>query len=79
MPPGARARYLRRASQAVLDELDGLAMMLATEAGVPLTEALLAEILPSVAGLHEMAEDGPGRSADRRLGPPAVLRAGGAP
>ncbi len=76
VPPAARARYLRRAAQALLDEVDDLADLLAVEAGVPRTEALLAELLPSVAGLHELADDGPGALADRRLGRTSVLRGG---
>jgi acyl-CoA reductase-like NAD-dependent aldehyde dehydrogenase len=76
VPAGARAGYLRRAAQALLDEIDTLADLLATEAGVPRTEALLAELLPSVAGLHELAQDGPKALADRRLGRAAVLRGG---
>lgn len=76
VPPYARARYLRRAAQAILDEVDGLADLLASEAGMPRTEALLAELLPSVAGLHELADQGPRALADRRLGRVAVLRGG---
>lgn len=68
VPPAARARYLRRAAQAVLDEVESLADALAAEAGVPRTEALLAELLPSVAGLHELADAGPGALGDQRLG-----------
>jgi acyl-CoA reductase-like NAD-dependent aldehyde dehydrogenase len=76
VPPGARARYLRRAAQAVLDEVDELAGLLARETGRPRTEALLAELLPSVSGLHALADEGPGALADRRLGRPAILRGG---
>jgi acyl-CoA reductase-like NAD-dependent aldehyde dehydrogenase len=76
VPPDARARYLRRAAQAILDELDDLAGALAAEARVPRTEALLAELLPSVGGLHELADDGPAALSDRRLGRAAVLRGG---
>lgn len=76
VPVAARARYLRRAAQAVLDELDPLADLLARETGVPRTEALLAELLPSVAGLRALADDGPGALADRRVGRLPVLRAG---
>lgn len=76
VPPPARARYLRRAAQAILDEVDELADLLAAEAGMPRTEALLAELLPSVAGLHELADDGPRALADRRLGRASVLRGG---
>ena len=61
---------------AVLDELDELADLLAAEAGQPRSEALLAELLPSVGGLHGLASDGPGVLADRRLGPVPALRAG---
>ena len=76
VPAPARAGYLRRAGQALLDEVDSLAALLAAEARVPCSEALLAELLPSVAGLHELAEDGPKALADRRLGRAAVLRGG---
>ncbi len=74
--PGDRARYLRRAAMAVLDELDALADLLAAEAGQPRSEATLAELLPSVGGLHGLASDGPRALADRRLGPVPALRAG---
>src|SRR5215210_3357160 len=74
--PRDRARYLRRAAMAVLDELDELADLLAAEAGEARSEAMLAELLPSVGGLHGLASDGPGALADRRLGPVPALRAG---
>jgi acyl-CoA reductase-like NAD-dependent aldehyde dehydrogenase len=74
--PRDRARYLRRAAKAVLDELEALADLLAAEAGQPRSEAMLAELLPSVGGLHGLASDGPGALADRRLGPVPALRAG---
>ena len=74
--PRDRARYLRRAAMAVLDELDALADLLAAEAGQPRSEAMLAELLPSVGGLHGLAADGPEALADRRLGPVPALRAG---
>jgi acyl-CoA reductase-like NAD-dependent aldehyde dehydrogenase len=61
---------------AVLDELDELADLLAAEAGQPRSEAVLAELLPSVGGLHGLAADGPAALADRRLGPIPALRAG---
>jgi acyl-CoA reductase-like NAD-dependent aldehyde dehydrogenase len=74
--PRDRARYLRRAAMAVLDELEPLADLLAAEAGQPRSEAMLAELLPSVGGLHGLAGDGPDALADRRLGPIPALRAG---
>src|SRR5688500_4431479 len=76
VPPHARAHYLRRAAQAVLDELDRLALLIARETGRPRSEALLAELLPSVSALHALADDGPRALADQRLGRPSLLRAG---
>src|SRR5690349_13064189 len=68
VPAPARARYVRRAARLMLDELDDLALLLARESGRPRTEAALGELLPSVSGLGDLA--------DRRIGRPAVLRAG---
>ena len=76
VPPHDRARYVRRAAKAVLDELDELADLLAAETGQPRSEATLAELLPSVGGLHGLAGEGPDALADRRLGPVPALRAG---
>jgi acyl-CoA reductase-like NAD-dependent aldehyde dehydrogenase len=76
VPARARAGYLRRAAQAVLDELDRLALLIAAETGRPRSEALLAELLPSVSALHALADDGPRALADQRLGRPALLRVG---
>lgn len=76
VPPGGRARYLRRIAMAILDEVEPLADLLAMETGQPRTEALLAELLPSVGGLHALAEDGPGALAEQRLGRVPALRAG---
>jgi acyl-CoA reductase-like NAD-dependent aldehyde dehydrogenase len=76
VPAAARAQYLRRAAQAVLDELDRLALLIARETGRPRSEALLAELLPSVSALHSLADDGPRALRDQRLGRPSLLRAG---
>ena len=76
VPAPARARTVRRAARLMLDDLDGLALLLARETGHPRTEAALGELLPAVAGLSDLADDGPGAVADRRLGRPAILRAG---
>ena len=76
VPARARAHYLRRAAQAVLDELDRLALLIARETGRPRSEALLAELLPSVSALHALADDGPRALADQRLGRASPLRAG---
>ena len=44
VPAAGRARYLRRAATAILDELDQLADALADGVGQPRTEAVLAEL-----------------------------------
>jgi acyl-CoA reductase-like NAD-dependent aldehyde dehydrogenase len=76
VPAAGRARYLRRAATAILDELDALADALADAVGQPRTEGVLAELLPSVGGLHDLADDGPRALRDKRLGRIPVLRAG---
>ena len=63
VPAEARARSTRQAARIVLDELDPLADLLAAEAGLPRTEALLAELLPTAAALHALADDGPAGSS----------------
>jgi acyl-CoA reductase-like NAD-dependent aldehyde dehydrogenase len=76
VPVAARAGFLRRAAQAVLDELEALAGLLARETGRPRTEALLAELLPSVAGLHALADAAPAVLGDQRLGRRTARTAG---
>ena len=49
-----------------------------TTVGQPRTEAVLAELLPSVGGLHDLADHGPRALRDRRLGRIPALRAGAA-
>ena len=76
VPPHGRARYLRRIAMAILDEVDDLAGLMARETGLPRTDALLAELLPSVGGLHGLADDGPRALREVRLGRVPALRAG---
>ena len=75
-PVAARARYIRRAAVAMLDELDDLALRLADETGWPRTQLVLSELLPAVRGLHALADDGPRALADRRLSPRAARLVG---
>ncbi|MDA0170656.1 aldehyde dehydrogenase family protein [Solirubrobacter taibaiensis] len=76
LPVAARARYLRRAAVALLDELDELAPRLADETGWPVSQLLVTELLPAVRGLSALADDGPRALADTRLTPRALLLAG---
>ena len=67
LPPSARARYIRRAAVAMLDELDELASVLADETGWPRAHLIVLELLPAVRALHALADEGPAALADRRL------------
>ncbi len=58
LPLTARARYLRRAAQIVIDEWEEIGELLVREAGVPRTEAWVAELLPTVRDLHRIAAHG---------------------
>jgi succinate-semialdehyde dehydrogenase/glutarate-semialdehyde dehydrogenase len=61
-----RARYMGRAAQAVINELDELAELICLEQGRPRAEAVLMEILPAIDTLQWLAEEGPGVLAGER-------------
>lgn len=63
----ARARYLRRASQAIVDDLDAIRRLIVLEQGRPGTEALSLDISPGLEALRWAAERGPDLLADERL------------
>jgi succinate-semialdehyde dehydrogenase/glutarate-semialdehyde dehydrogenase len=63
-----RARYLRRAAQAVIDELDELTTLLVREQGRPCAEVLTQELLPSIDTLQWLAEEGPRVLGPQRIG-----------
>lgn len=76
VPLEARARYIRRAAVALLDELDDLAVRLAVETGWPRTQLELTELLPAASGLRAIADDGPRALADQRIAPLAARLVG---
>jgi succinate-semialdehyde dehydrogenase/glutarate-semialdehyde dehydrogenase len=62
-----RARYMRRAADALLDEIDEIAELLVREQGKPRVEAYTMELLPTVDALHWVAKAGPKILADERV------------
>ncbi len=61
-----RARYLRRAAQAVIDELDELAAVLGAESRRAPAEVIALELLPAVDGLRWLADAGTRALRERR-------------
>ncbi|HEY2477410.1 MAG TPA: aldehyde dehydrogenase family protein [Solirubrobacterales bacterium] len=62
-----RARYMRRAADALLDEIDEIAELLVREQGKPRVEAYTMELLPTVDALHWVAKAGPKILADEKV------------
>jgi acyl-CoA reductase-like NAD-dependent aldehyde dehydrogenase len=67
LPPQDRARYLRRAADALLDDIDQIAELLVQEQGKPRVEAYTMELLPTVDALHWCAKAGPKILADEKV------------
>ena len=63
-----RARYMRRAAQALIDEFGDLVELIAREQGRPRAEAELMEVLPAIETLRWLAEEGPDILGDDRVG-----------
>jgi len=62
-----RARYMRRAADVLLDELDDLAQLLTAEQGKPLVESYTMELLPTVDALRWVAGAGQDILAPERV------------
>ncbi len=65
-----RARYLRRAAQAVIDELDELAAVLGREGERTPAEVIALQLLPAVDALRWLADGGARTLRERRLAVP---------
>ncbi|MGH2847319.1 MAG: aldehyde dehydrogenase family protein, partial [Thermoleophilaceae bacterium] len=74
LPLADRARYMRRAGQAVIDQLDDLARLLSREQGKPVSESYVMELLPTIDSLHWIADAGPGILEDERIRLPIFLK-----
>jgi acyl-CoA reductase-like NAD-dependent aldehyde dehydrogenase len=62
-----RSRYLRRAADALLDDLDEIAELLTNEQGKPRVESYTMELLPTVDALNWCAKNGPKILADEKV------------
>jgi acyl-CoA reductase-like NAD-dependent aldehyde dehydrogenase len=68
-----RGRYMRRAADVLLDELDDLAELLTREQGKARVESYAMELVPTVDGLKWIADNGPEILADERLPMPQAF------
>jgi acyl-CoA reductase-like NAD-dependent aldehyde dehydrogenase len=68
-----RARYMRRTAQVVIDSLDELTTLLSAEQGKPRSEAYTMELLPTIDGLHWIADNGPKILADEKVPYPQIF------
>ena len=55
----ARARYMRSAAAALVEEMDDVARLLTSEQGKPITESFTMELLPTIDALNWIADCGP--------------------
>ncbi len=62
-----RGRYMRRAADVLLEELDDLAALLTAEQGKPRMESYSMELVPTVDALTWIADEGPEILADERI------------
>jgi acyl-CoA reductase-like NAD-dependent aldehyde dehydrogenase len=69
-----RARYMRRAADILLEEMDELAELLTAEQGKPRVESYTMELLPTVDSLRWIADNGPEILGDEKLSMPPFLK-----
>src|SRR5919112_2068476 len=74
LPLQDRARYMRRAGQAIIDQLEELARLLSREQGKALNESYAMELLPTIDSLRWLAEAGPGILEDERIPLPVFIK-----
>jgi acyl-CoA reductase-like NAD-dependent aldehyde dehydrogenase len=68
-----RARYLERAAQVLIDEVDDIRDLIVREQGKPRNEALSMELLPTIDTLRWIARAGPKLLGDEELEMPQVF------
>ena len=69
-----RARYMRRAGDVLLEDIDEIAELLTNEQGKPRVESYTMEVLPTVDSLKWIAENGPDILSDEKLSMPPILK-----
>jgi acyl-CoA reductase-like NAD-dependent aldehyde dehydrogenase len=69
-----RSRYLRRAVDVLLADLDAIADLLSNEQGKPRVESYTMELLPTVDSLKWIADNGPSILSDEKLSMPLFLK-----
>jgi acyl-CoA reductase-like NAD-dependent aldehyde dehydrogenase len=69
-----RARYMRRAVDVLLNDLDQIAELLTSEQGKPRIESYTMELLPTVDSLKWIADNGPGILSDEKISMPLLLK-----
>ncbi|MGC1815948.1 MAG: aldehyde dehydrogenase family protein [Solirubrobacterales bacterium] len=69
-----RARYMRRAVDVLLADLDEIADLLTNEQGKPRVESYTMELLPTVDSLKWIADNGPSILSDEKLSMPLILK-----
>jgi succinate-semialdehyde dehydrogenase/glutarate-semialdehyde dehydrogenase len=74
LPLKDRARSMRRAAQAISDQIDELAELLAREQGKALNESYVMELLPTIDSLRWLADAGPEILDDERIPLPIFLK-----
>jgi acyl-CoA reductase-like NAD-dependent aldehyde dehydrogenase len=73
LPLADRARYMRRAAQAIIDDLDDIARLLSSEQGKPINESYVMELLPTIDALHWIADHGEEILGDEKLKNPQIF------
>jgi len=73
LPLEDRARYMRRTAQVIIDSLDELSLLLSREQGKPRSEAYTMELLPTIDGLHWIADNAPKLLSDEKIRYPQIF------
>ena len=74
LPLVDRARYMRRAAQVIIDNLDELSELLTREQGKPRNESFSMELVPTIDSLRWIAEGGQRILADEKVSMPLFVR-----